>query len=91
MIDGVPEVSDFKLTDDTLRCPKCDGPMDQGNVCLIGGQLLAYEQSVSPRGGSGYIRSARSCIQCGYTELFTDPAEVRCVLAGVKPPKRAKK
>jgi len=88
MADGIPAVTEFAFTPDTPKCPKCDGPMDQGNVHLIGGQLLAYEASGSPRGNPAYIRDARSCIACGYTELYTDPDELRCVLAGVKPPKR---
>lgn len=36
-------------------------------------------------------RSAHACIACGYVELFIDPATVRCLLAGVKPPKQGKK
>ena len=87
MIGGIPEVSDFDFTDDTPRCPKCGGPMDRGNVALNSGALLAFETSVSPEGRSAYVRGALSCIACGYTELYTDPVEVRCVLAGIKPPK----
>jgi len=87
MTDSIPAVTDFAYTPDTPACPKCDGPMDQGKAHLVGGQLLAYEPSVAPRAGCAYIREARSCIVCGYTELYTNPLELRCVLAGVKPPK----
>ncbi len=66
------------------RCPKCSGPMDRGRVCLIGGQLLAYEPSTAPQHASGYARNALACLDCGYLETYVDPAEVRAAIAGVK-------
>ena len=87
MIDGIPEVSDFDVTDDTPRCPKCAGPMDRGRIGLAATAPLAYEASVSPRGDRALVREALTCIACGYTELYANPIEVRCALAGIRPPK----
>lgn len=87
MIEGIPEVSDFEFSADTPRCTKCGGPMDEGNVRQMSGQFLTAETSVSPQAASASIRRALICIACGYTEIYADPTEVRCVLAGVTPPK----
>ncbi len=75
---------EIKTPGDAPRCPKCSGPMDRGRVCLIGGQLLAYEPSSAPLHGSGYPRTALACLDCGYLELYVDPDEVRAAIAGVK-------
>jgi len=85
MIDGVPEVSDFGFTPDTPKCPKCDGPMDQG--ALRGGNPVYYVPSQAPGWTNAADLHARACIACGYTEVFTDPTLLRCVMAGIKPPK----
>ena len=86
MIDGIPEVSDFDFTPDTPACPKCSGPMDRGQLEPSGASRLTYRPSVAPLGENARIGEALSCIACGYTELYTDPAELRCLLAGVEPP-----
>jgi predicted nucleic-acid-binding Zn-ribbon protein len=89
MDQRIPEVGDFEVTGDTPMCPKCGGPMDQGKLHLDGAPGLGYlpstlPPSISPKDVAPF-RAAHSCIACGYTELYTDPAEVRCILAGIRP------
>jgi predicted nucleic-acid-binding Zn-ribbon protein len=56
------------------QCPKCSGDMDEGQVSV--GEDLRY---VSQR-QKGMVRQptpivkAKACMQCGYIELYLDPA-----------------
>lgn len=89
MTDKIPEVSDFEFDADTPSCPKCNGPMDAGNTSWSEGARLMYEPSTSPNHSSAIQSGARMCLSCGYVEFYCDPVELRCALAGVKPPKRS--
>ena len=89
MSDRIPEVSDFAGEPGTRACPRCGAIMDSGT--------LSAQDDVRyiPSRAEGWVNSvdlsAFACIACGYVELFTDPDTVRCLLAGVKPPKQGKK
>lgn len=89
MIDGIPEVSDFIGEPDTRTCPRCGAIMDHGSIaaqhttCYVPSRAEGWTDSVD--------LDAFACIACGYVELVTDAATVRCLLAGVKPPKQGKK
>lgn len=89
MIDGIPEVSDFAGEPGTRMCPKCGAIMDQGS--LSAQHVASYVPSRSAGWTNSTDLSAYACIACGYVELVTDPISLRCVLAGVKPPKPGKK
>lgn len=89
MTDQVPGIEEFEATADTVRCPKCEGPMDRGRL-LSSGTKIRYEPSSSPLADSAWVDEALACISCGYTELYVDPARVRACLAGIKPPKPKK-
>ncbi len=88
MKDGFPEVSDFEFDADTPRCPKCNGPMDLGQTSWTESARLKYEPSASPNMGFALQSSARMCLECGYVEFYCNALELRCALAGIKPPKR---
>jgi hypothetical protein len=47
-----------------------------------------YEPGASPNNGFALQSSARMCLACGYVEFYCNAVELRCALAGVKPPKR---
>lgn len=83
MTDGIPAVTDFAFTPDTPECPRCGGPMDQGE--LRAGNTVYYIPSQAPGWSDAAKVHARSCIACGYPEVFTDPEELRCIMAGAKP------
>ena len=89
MSDGIPEVSDFAGEPGTRTCPKCGAIMDHGS--------LSAQDDVHyiPSRAQGWTNcaelSAFACIACGFVELFADPVTVRCLLAGVKPPRQGKK
>lgn len=89
MIDGIPEVDDFAGEPGTRTCPKCGAIMDHGSLRA---QHDAHYVASRAGGWTNYAElSAFACIACGYVEVFTDPVTVRCLLAGVKPPKQSKK
>jgi ribosomal protein S27AE len=85
MKDGIPEVSDFGAEEGTPTCPKCGTMMDRGT--LDAGQRVFYSASQAPGSMNAVSVHALACINCGYVELVTDPEALRCLLAGVKPPK----
>lgn len=89
MGDGVPEVSDFAGEPGTRTCPKCGAIMDHGTLSA---QNDVHYIPSRAEGWTNFTElSAFACIACGFVELFTDPDTVRCLLAGVKPPKQGKK
>jgi predicted nucleic-acid-binding Zn-ribbon protein len=59
-----------------IRCPKCNGEMDEGRVGT--GEDLRYTSNRQ----TGMIRTttpvrrARACLTCGYVELYLDAAEL---------------
>ncbi len=89
MTEGVPKVDDFAGEPGTHTCPKCGAIMDHGSLAA---QDATY---YVPSRAAGWTNSidvaAYACIACGHIELETDPVALRCMLAGVKPPKQDKK
>lgn len=89
MIDGVPEIGDFAGEPGTRICPRCGAIMDHGSIAA---QHTTYYVPSHAEGWTNSIElSAFACIACGFVELETDPVTLRCMLAGVKPPKPGKK
>lgn len=89
MIDGIPGVGDFAGEPGTRVCPRCAAIMDHGGLAA---QQTTYYVPSHAEGWTNSIElSAYACIACGHVELATDPEALRCMLAGVKPPKKNKK
>ena len=64
---------------DTHPCPKCKHAMDAGRVSPTGGELLVYvseKQTGMVRQGT-QINRGMACPNCGYVELYLDPAELK--------------
>ena len=89
MSDSIPEVSDFAGEPGTRTCPRCGAIMDHGGLAAQHGTHYV------PSHASGWSNSidlaAYACIACGHVELETDPVALRCMLAGVKPPRQGRK
>lgn len=63
-------------------CPRCSGAMDDGGASCSKGYLL-YESDRQESGtATTPIGKARACLQCGYVELFLDPAKLKENLEG---------
>ena len=89
MGDTVPSVSDFAGEPGTRTCPQCGAIMDR--VCIAAQDTVYYIPSRAEGWTNSVDLSAFACIACGHVELATDPEALRCLLAGVKPPKEGKK
>jgi Domain of unknown function (DUF6487) len=89
MSETIPSVTDFAGEPGTRACPKCGAIMDHGNLQT---QHNVYYVASQSQGWTNTTDvDAFACIACGYIELTTDPEALRCMLAGVKPPKEDKK
>jgi predicted nucleic-acid-binding Zn-ribbon protein len=64
---------------DKLICPKCKHAMDEGRVSPSGSGIFGYVSEKQ----TGMLRQVtpvdrgRACPNCGYVELFLDPAELK--------------
>jgi predicted nucleic-acid-binding Zn-ribbon protein len=63
---------------DTAKCPKCEHAMDDGVVSPSSEGLghLSKKQTGMLRAVTN-IRVARACTNCGYVEMYLDPAELK--------------
>ena len=57
-------------------CPKCSGPMDDGGASCSRGYFLYKSDQQGPKTATTPIGKARVCLQCGYVELYLDPAKL---------------
>jgi len=59
-------------------CPKCGGAMDEGRIPAGLKNLFGYK-SLDQRHFTTEcnVEKARACVDCGYLELYVDPAELR--------------
>jgi len=89
MSDTIPSVDDFAGEPGTRTCPKCGAIMDHGNLQTQ--HSVNYVASQSQGWTNATHVDAYACIACGNIELATDPEALRCLLAGVEPPKKDKK
>jgi rubredoxin len=89
MADPIPSVEDLAGEPGTRTCPKCGAIMDRGG--LRSDRAIGYAPSSISGWSAAVDLAAYACIACGYVELYTDPVTLRCMLAGVKPPKPGKK
>jgi predicted nucleic-acid-binding Zn-ribbon protein len=60
-------------------CPKCDHALDQGRLVQSGSDFLGYvsDKQTGMLRRATNITSARACTNCGYTELYLDPEELK--------------
>jgi hypothetical protein len=57
-------------------CPKCNGAMEDGGASCSRGYFLYKSDRQGSREATTPIAKARVCLQCGYVELYLDPAKL---------------
>lgn len=60
------------------RCPRCNEQMDEGRISF-GGSTAGYvsgKQTGMIRRATP-IQQARTCLNCGYVELYLNPKELK--------------
>ncbi|HEX2994492.1 MAG TPA: zinc ribbon domain-containing protein [Anaerolineales bacterium] len=60
-------------------CPKCNEPMDEGDLSVSGTTKVGY---ISKKQKGMFvtvtvIKQARACPNCGYVEFYLDPKELK--------------
>lgn len=64
---------------ETILRPKCKNAMDEGRVSPSGSGVLGYvsEKQTGMLRQVTPINRGRACLNCGYVELYLDPAELK--------------
>lgn len=60
-------------------CPKCKHELDEGHISVTGNELVGYvsNQQTGTLRQMTKLQSARACPNCGYVEVYLDPAELK--------------
>ena len=59
------------------NCPKCGGELDEGAVSNSEGVRFVSNRQKGILKAMTPAKRARVCLNCGYIELYLDPAELR--------------
>lgn len=62
-----------------LACPKCKHEMDEGNLSSGADRSFGYvsNKQTGMLRQVTLIQGARACPNCGYTELFLNPGDLK--------------